>query len=152
MKKLAVLTLILLSAALAQATSPKLPAEVKPTKNKYVQGGAYVEKTERLNTTGKVLNTDVKLFSVLGGDPAMNGTLLNVAVYVDAEQGYKVFELANVYDYKITKQYTDSAYVHLTLEREFTTPKGKIYQVKSLLIVDLTNAKKGVVTVLEREL
>ena len=151
MKFLITLSLVVFSATWAQASSLKTPTEVKVSKNKFLQGAAYVEKTERLNTASKVLNADVKLFSVLGGDPAMNGTQVSVAVYVDADQGYNVYELANVYDYKIAKQYSNSAYLHLTLVRDYLTPKGKIYQVESLLIVDLTRATSGVVTVLEKE-
>ena len=87
-------------------------------------------------------NLSAKIFSVSGGDPAMNGAYLNVAVYVDVSTGWNVYELADVRDFEMMKSARDG-YAKIKLTRDSIDRNGDIQSSKSMLFLNLLNGENG---------
>jgi hypothetical protein len=62
------------------------------TSDEFLINAASIDYVERIRGQSQ----EVKVFSVSGRDPAMNGAYLNVAIFVDMATGWNVYELANV--------------------------------------------------------
>ncbi|MFZ3229357.1 MAG: hypothetical protein WA160_04065 [Pseudobdellovibrio sp.] len=140
MKKI-ILTLavsILSSSAFAGSTTLKASTEER------LQNSADVDYVEFV----KDQDIDAKIFSVSGGDPAMNGAYLNLAVFAGVETGWTVYELANVRNYKLLKS-TKKGYLKISLSRDTFDLNDNIIQKASTLYINITNAGKGVVEIEE---
>ena len=111
---------------------------VKATDSDMLKSAANVDYVQYL----KGQDTDVKIFSVSGGDPAMNGAYLNVAVFVDVETGWNVFQLANVRNYKLLPS-AKKGYLKIKLVRDNFNRNGDIVQENVMLFVNLTKAQDG---------
>lgn len=108
------------------------------------------ETTEGLNTATYVeqvvwavgQSQEVKLFSLVGGDPAINPVQLYVAVFVDVEQGYKVYSLGMMESFELV-QNTKDGYLKINVKRTTMDSEGEELQENAVLFVNITEASQG---------
>lgn len=81
----------------------------------------------------------VRLFSYTGGDPALNGLLLNIAVWNDRQHRWNVYALKNVSSYKVLPS-AQPGYYKLELKTEDLNADGDVITNTSLLYINLDQA------------
>ena len=99
------------------------------------QAMADVAETQRLEHPTQ----SVRLFSYTGGDPALNGLLLNIAVWNDQQQRWNVYPLRNVSAYKVLPS-AQAGYYKLELKTEELNAESDIRIRTSLLYINLDQA------------
>jgi len=95
-------------------------------------------------------NEQAKLFSISGGDPAMNGTFLNLAIQEFSGSSWIVYELANVRDFKLLGS-VKKGFLKVQLVRDTMDSDGNISLAKSILFINLTGAKQGSIKTTEQQ-
>ena len=70
--------------------------------DEYLQWSASVVRVDYLDNQGE--GATVKLFGTAGGDPAMNGLYTHIAFFQDPAEGWRVFRIADVLDYRILSE------------------------------------------------
>lgn len=110
--------------------------QVPATSDEQVQNWSMVDTVVQLRTKA----SGAKLFSVSGGDAAMNGSRLFIAVYASPQDGYKVFEIANVRDWKHSTPDRIKSHVMVELAIDTMDDKGAIKVVRKIMTIDLKNA------------
>lgn len=120
-------------AAAGPATS--IPAEVGDD----LQPAASVIRVDPLDGQGPLT---VKLFGVGGGDPAMNGLQTSLAVFRSPAEGWAVFRIADVLDYRILAQAPGRVDLELT-ESRMDGAGGQIGQGTRRVIVGWTSPTDG---------
>lgn len=85
-------------AAAAPLTAAGPPATVQPDADPNQQWAASVVELTPLTQQGE---RTVKLFGTAGGDPAMNGLYTYIAFYDSPAEGWRVFRLGDVLDYRV---------------------------------------------------
>lgn len=99
---------------------------------------------ENVNAVQRLQNQtmEVKVYDHGGGDPAMNGAYLTLAVYSTDTMAWNVFPLKNVSDYRILPS-AKTGYVKIALRTDDTNAQtGNIFQYKSTLFINLRNADR----------
>ena len=76
-------------------------AVLTPETDAALQQAAAVVRLDQLTGQGPVA---AKLFGTAGGDPAMNGLYTHIAFFQDPAQGWRVFRIADVLDYRILSE------------------------------------------------
>ena len=84
--------------AVPPAERPAPQAAVAPLA---AAGPAAVVRLDELAGQGPLA---AKLFGTAGGDPAMNGLYTHIAFFQDQAQGWRVFRIADVLDYRILSE------------------------------------------------
>jgi hypothetical protein len=135
MKKLIITALFLTLSATAFATSAKV---VTATKEEWLKNAANVDYVQYIKGQDK----SVKLFSVSGGDPAMNGTFLNLAVFSDIDMDWNVFELANVRQFQLLPS-TKKGFLKIKLVRDSFDSEGNNIQEKSVLFLNIEKSENA---------
>lgn len=74
---------------------------VQPVTDDGLQQAAAVVRLDELAGQGPLA---AKLFGTAGGDPAMNGLYVHVAFFESPAEGWRVFRIADVLDYRILSQ------------------------------------------------
>lgn len=89
----------------AQAAAPLVPdgpaAAIQPNAEPALQWSASVVRLDQLSRQGE---TTVKLFGTAAGDPAMNGLYAHVAFFYSPAEGWRVFRIGDVLDYRIRSE------------------------------------------------
>jgi hypothetical protein len=89
----------------AQAASPLIPdgpaAAIQPNAEPALQWSASVVRLDQLSRQGEAT---VKLFGTAGGDPAMNGLYTHVAFFHSPAEGWRVFRIGDVLDYRVRSE------------------------------------------------
>ena len=65
---------------------------------------AAVPPGEQPAPTAAVAPLAAKLFGTAGGDPAMNGLYTHIAFFQDPAEGWRVFRIGDVLDYRVLSQ------------------------------------------------
>lgn len=130
-----ILTLVSTFALAAEETIPKVDND------EIANSAAYVDYVEHI----KGQSQDVKIFSMSGGDPAINGAHVYVAVFKDLSEGYNVYEIANVRDFKVLPSKKDG-FLKLSLEKD-TFEGDDLVRVFSIMYISIVNADKGTIMV-----
>ena len=87
----------------AQAIAARqAPDVVQPEEQDDLQWAAAVVKTTELRNQGQL--GAVKLFGILGGDAAINGLSAYLAFYLSPAEGFRIFHIGNVLDYRVVSQ------------------------------------------------
>jgi hypothetical protein len=120
----------------ATGTTRKIAA----TTDEQIINGAFVDSIAEIKSSSQTS----KIFTVSGGDPAMNGAYVNFAVFVDPSEGWKVFELANVRNFQVLDSAREG-YLKLSIVRDSIDNEGRQISKKSVLFVNATNADQGTV-------
>lgn len=76
-------------------------AVLTPETDAAVQEAAAVVRLDELAGQGPVA---AKLFGTAGGDPAMNGLYTHIAFFQDPAEGWRVFRIGDVLDYRILSE------------------------------------------------
>jgi hypothetical protein len=110
----------------------------------------YFAKAANVDVVENIKNVDgfIKIYSMSGGDPAMNGSYVNLAVYLSAQDGYAVYELGNVYNWKLLKS-AKHGYAKVALVKDVMDDNGNIVKQNSTLFLNLTKAQQGIVEIEE---
>ena len=140
MKKLLIAIIFLTLSTTALAASVTVPT----SKNEVLSNAALVDYVEYIRGQDK----DVKIFSISGGDPAMNGAHLNLAVFVDMETGWNVFELANVKNFTLLPS-TKKDFLKIKLVKDTVDADGNIIQENSILFLNIKKSEAGSIEVEE---
>lgn len=88
-------------AAVAPLAASGPPATLQPVSDEGLQHAAAVVRLDELAGQGPLA---AKLFGTAGGDPAMNGLHTHVAFFQSPAEGWRVFRLGDVLDYRILSQ------------------------------------------------
>ena len=88
-------------AAVAPLAAAGPAAVLTPETDAALQQAAAVVRLDQLTGQGPVA---AKLFGTAGGDPAMNGLYTHIAFFQDPAQGWRVFRIADVLDYRILSE------------------------------------------------
>jgi len=88
-------------AAVAPLAASGPAAVLTPETDAALQQAAAVVRLDELAGQGPVA---AKLFGTAGGDPAMNGLHTHIAFFQDPAQGWRVFRIGDVLDYRILSQ------------------------------------------------
>ena len=88
-------------AAVAPLAAAGPAAVLTPETDAALQQAAAVVRLDQLTGQGPVA---AKLFGTAGGDPAMNGLYTHIAFFQDPAEGWRVFRIADVLDYRILSQ------------------------------------------------
>ena len=88
-------------AAVAPLAASGPAAAVTPDADPALQQAAAVVRLDRLSGQGPVA---AKLFGTAGGDPAMNGLYTYIAFFQDPAEGWRVFRLGDVLDYRVLSE------------------------------------------------
>lgn len=89
------------TAAVAPLTASGPAATLTPETDAALQQAAAVVRLDQLAGQGPLA---AKLFGTAGGDPAMNGLYTHVAFFQDPAEGWRVFRIGDVLDYRILSQ------------------------------------------------
>jgi len=87
--------------AAAPLTAAGPAAIVQPDADEGQQWAAAVVELTPLTRQG---DRTVKLFGTAGGDPAMNGLYTHVAFYDSPAEGWRVFRIGDVLDYRVLSE------------------------------------------------
>ncbi len=132
---------LLLSASVTAVAGSKV---VTASANESMQRQANVDYVQFLTAQ----DDGLKIFSTSGGDPAMNGSYLKLAVFKSPAEGWGVFELANVKNY-ILMQSAKKGFLKFKLTRDTLDANGEITQKESTLYLNITNIRSGSILVEE---
>ena len=88
-------------AAVAPLAASGPAAVLTPETGADVQEAAAVVRLDELSGQGPVA---AKLFATAGGDPAMNGLYTYLAFFQDPADGWRVFRIGDVLDYRILSE------------------------------------------------
>jgi hypothetical protein len=88
-------------AAVAPLAASGPAAVLSPEADAALQQAAAVVRLDQLSGQGPVAG---KLFGTAGGDPAMNGLYTYIAFFQGPAEGWRVFRLGDVLDYRILSQ------------------------------------------------
>ena len=88
-------------AAVAPLAAAGPAAVLTPETDAALQQAAAVVRLDQLTGQGPFA---AKLFGTAGGDPAMNGLYTHIAFFQDPAQGWRVFRIADVLDYRILSE------------------------------------------------
>lgn len=88
-------------AAVAPLAASGPAATLSPITDAALQEAAAVVRLDELPGQRPV---SAKLFGTAGGDPAMNGLHTHLAFYLDAAEGWRVFRIGDVLDYRILSE------------------------------------------------
>jgi len=88
-------------AAVAPLAASGPAAALSPETDAGLQQAAAVVRLDQLSGQGPVA---AKLFGTAGGDPAMNGLYVHIAFFQGPAEGWRVFRLGDVLDYRILAQ------------------------------------------------
>ena len=132
---------LLLSASVTAVAGSKV---VTASATESMQRQADVDYVQFITKQGGGL----KIFSTSGGDPAMNGSYLKLAVFKSPAEGWDVFELANVKSYILT-QSAKKGFLKFSLATETLDANGEIIQKESTLYLNITNIRSGSILVEE---
>ena len=124
----------------ASVTSVAGSVIVNQSESERVQRYADVDEVQYI--TGQ--DESLKIFSVSGGDPAMNGAYLKLAVFRSPADGWDVFELANVRSYKLL-QSSKKGFLKISLATDTFDSNGEIIQKKSILYLNITKINSGTI-------
>jgi hypothetical protein len=61
----------------------------------------YAASVDQVNAVPNQPGNSVKMFSLSGGDPAMNGAQTYLAFYADPDEGWVIFRIGDFLDYRI---------------------------------------------------
>lgn len=89
------------TAAVAPLAAAGPAATLSPEADPALQQAAGVVRLDQLAGQGPLA---AKLFGVAGGDPAMNGLHTHLAFFQSPAEGWRVFRLGDVLDYRILSQ------------------------------------------------
>ena len=85
---------------------------------------------------------NAKVFSYSGGDPAINGAYLNLAVYDEDNRDWNVFALKDVLDYKVLPS-TQKGYAKIALVTQYIDQHSvNIHSNKYTLFINLRNTNQ----------
>lgn len=114
-------------------------ATVQPSADANQQWAAAVVRVDPLSRQGQ---TTVKLYGVGGGDPAMNGLQTQIAFFRSAADGWAVFPVGDVLDYRVLSE--SPGRVDLQVEESvLDEATGQIGSRERRLIVAWTPAAGG---------
>jgi len=119
-------------------------SEIKAATDERLINYADVDEVHYVPSKITKLDTDVKYFSFSGGDPALNGSYLNIAIFADLELGWKVYSLANVSNYKLLPSQKPGV-LRFKITRDYLDKDGNVAQQVSTLLVHLKNGKNGTI-------
>ncbi len=85
-------------AAVAPLAASGPAASLTPESDTALQQAAAVVRLDQLAPQGPLA---AKLFGTAGGDPAMNGLYVHIAFFESPAEGWRVFRLGDVLDYRI---------------------------------------------------
>lgn len=88
-------------AAVAPLAAAGPAATLQPEAGAALQQAAAVARLDELAGQGPLA---AKLFGTAGGDPAMNGLHVHIAFFRGPAEGWRVFRLGDVLDYRILSQ------------------------------------------------
>ncbi len=88
-------------AAVAPLAASGPAATLSPETDAVLQQAAAVVRLDQLAGQGPLA---AKLFGTAGGDPAMNGLYTHLAFFQSPAEGWRVFRLGDVLDYRILSQ------------------------------------------------
>jgi hypothetical protein len=88
-------------AAVAPLAAAGPAVTLRPTTDAALQSAAAVVRLDELAGQGPLA---AKLFGTAGGDPAMNGLYVHIAFFQSPADGWRVFRLGDVLDYRILSQ------------------------------------------------
>lgn len=88
-------------AAVAPLAAAGPAATLQPETGSALQQAAAVVRLDQLAGQGPLA---AKLFGTAGGDPAMNGLYVHIAFFQGPADGWRVFRLGDVLDYRILSQ------------------------------------------------
>ena len=89
------------AAAVAPLAASGPAATLQPEADAALQQAAAVVRLDQLAGQGPLA---AKLFGTAGGDPAMNGLYTHLAFFQGPAEGWRVFRLGDVLDYRILSQ------------------------------------------------
>ena len=89
------------AAAVAPLAAAGPAATLQPETDAALQQAAAVVRLDQLSGQGPLA---AKLFGTAGGDPAMNGLYTYIAFFQGPAEGWRVFRLGDVLDYRILSQ------------------------------------------------
>lgn len=127
----------------AQAVAPLVPdgpaASVEPNAEPALQWSAGVARLDPLTRQG---DATVKLFGTAGGDPAMNGLYTHIAFFHSPAEGWRVFRIGDVLDYRVRSE--TPGRVDLEVEQSLMDPAtGRIGSRRRGMIVAWTPGPGG---------
>ena len=88
-------------AAVAPLAASGPAASLQPVSDASLQQAAAVVRLDQLAGQGPLA---AKLFGVAGGDPALNGLVTHIGFFEGPAEGWRVFRLGDVLDYRILSQ------------------------------------------------
>jgi len=89
------------AAAVAPLAAAGPAAVLTPQTDAALQQAAAVVKLDALSAQGPMA---VKLFGTAGGDPAMNGLYTHVAFFQGPAEGWRVFRIGDVLEYRVLSE------------------------------------------------
>ena len=126
-------------AAVAPLAAAGPAAVLTPETDAALQQAAAVVRLDQLTGQGPVA---AKLFGTAGGDPAMNGLYTHIAFFQDPAQGWRVFRIADVLDYRILSERAGRVDLELR-ESVMDEASGRIGDRTRRVIVGWPNAADG---------
>lgn len=112
---LACVAAISLAACQAKAPAPAGPPAVAAAPNAATLTAATITPTDleqpaaAVNKVVALERGDAKLFSTVGGDPAINGEYVFLALIGDPHEGWKIFQIGDFNSWELVEQSPDRA-------------------------------------------
>ncbi len=131
-------SLILAGLFQSMAFAADIGNTVKAEENVGLNYAAHVEQVVWVEGQSQT----VKLFTVVGGDSAINPINLYVAVFAGVADGYKVYSLGMMENFELV-QNTKDGYLKIKVLRTTLDEEGEEINQKSVLFVNITDATNG---------
>lgn len=92
---------------------------------------------------------NIKVFSISGGDPAMNGAYLNLAIFSEKKMDWNVFKLANVRSFKVLES-LKKGFLKIKIVRDSYDKEGRSIKLKSILFLNVLKGASGSIEIEEK--
>jgi hypothetical protein len=122
----------------AQPVGVAAPVAVQPDDQSEMQWAASVSQVNMLAHQG---DASVSVFSTVGGDPAINGIYVFRSFYISPAEGYRIFKIGDVSQYRIVSE-TPGRLV-LAVTEDGLGEGGEVSQSRRRVLVIWTPGAEG---------
>ena len=113
------------------------PVEAGP-----VSGASTLQEAAAVMQVHAIPEQNAKVFDVAGGDPAVNGLMTYLGLYIDASEGWRIYEIGNFESWRVTEEAPQRVVLDVRQSRA-DPASGEIVTEDSRLIVGFASDGEG---------
>lgn len=124
----------------ARAAQPALrhAVPIGPEETRRAMAAAALQEAASVSQLHAIPAQDAKIFSVSGGDPATNGLVTYLGLFISPAEGWRLYPLGDFSGWRVTE--TGRGRLVLNVRQDAAGPRGDIVSRDSRLIVDFVRS------------